>query len=216
MRSTIAQGLHVLHTVPGRLRVRLPDAPESRHREIEAGIRRVPGVTGARANVLTGNILIHFDTRVLDQASVLVALDAVRREAPGAREALPPAIRKRLSETPPAVVRSVTRTGSAALGVALLGARCLAGKGSTAAVKHLAAAAGGVALAESFPLLRERLRGLLGRNVADLLFLMAGLLGNVLTTSPLGLAAAGAEALLLLLLLLSRRTAPGQPGMVTP
>src|SRR5437588_9047656 len=99
------------------------------------------------------------------------------------------------------------------MGGALLGAQRLAGKGSTAAVKRLATVVGGVALAESFPLLRERLRGLLGRNVADLLFLTAGLLGNILTTSPLGLAAAGTETLLLLLLLLGRLTAPAQHGV---
>jgi hypothetical protein len=214
MRSRIAEELHVLHAVPGRLRVRLPDAKESRHREIEEGIRRVPGVTGARANALTSNILIHFDTRVLDQEGVLVALDAVRREAPGARESLPPAIRSRLGVTRPGLVPSVNRAVSAAAGAGLLGARRLAGKGSTPVVKRLAALAGGVALAESCPLLRQRLRGLLGRTVADLLFVTAGLLGNVLTTTPLGLAAAGTEALLLLLLLLGYST-PIQPSSKT-
>jgi hypothetical protein len=213
----IAQDLQVLHAVAGRLRVRLQKATEAKYREVEEGIGRVPGVTSARANALTGNILIHFDTRVLDQESVLFALDAVRHEAPGAREALPPAVRKRLSTTPPNLIRSVARTGSAAVGVGLLGAQHLAGKKSATVVKRLAAVAGGVALTESCPLLRERVRRLLGPSVADLLFVTAGLLGNVLTASPLGVAAAGAEALLLVLLLFGRGTPSGQQvGVVAP
>jgi hypothetical protein len=169
-------------------------------------MRRVPGVTGARANLLTSNILLHYDDRVMGQESVLFALDAVRREAPGARAALPPAVRKRLGGTLPHLVPTPNLAGRTAGGISLPSARPSTAKGSVAVIKCMAAVAG----EERFPLLREQLRGLLGRNAADLLFLAAGVLGNVLSASPFGLAAAGAEALLFLLMVLGRRPVPAQ------
>ena len=90
-------------------------------------------------------------------------------------------------EEPDLLYTLVAREAAALLGAGAAGILRFEGE-------RLATVVGGVALAESFPLLRERLRGLLGRNVADLLFLTAGLLGNILTTSPLGLAAAGTES----------------------
>jgi copper chaperone CopZ len=66
--------MHLLSCLPGRLRVHLPHWPDGQAGLIEARLRQVPGVQEAKANPLTGNVLVHFDSRSVGAAVVLAAL----------------------------------------------------------------------------------------------------------------------------------------------
>jgi hypothetical protein len=74
MNKASHPGPQVLHRLPGRIRVHLPrwsgEAPEA----LEAHLRQVPGVRGARANSLTRNALVHFDPRTLAEADLLAVV----------------------------------------------------------------------------------------------------------------------------------------------
>ncbi|MCA1668206.1 MAG: heavy-metal-associated domain-containing protein, partial [Thermomicrobia bacterium] len=52
---------HLIHAVPGRIRVHVPGLSAPRERGIETRLRALPGVRSAQANTLTGNVLIRFD-----------------------------------------------------------------------------------------------------------------------------------------------------------
>jgi hypothetical protein len=73
-------GPRVLHRLPGRFRVHLTGWSGQRPREIEQAIARVPGVHAARADSLTGNVLVHFDPRSITEARLTVELDQVAAE----------------------------------------------------------------------------------------------------------------------------------------
>jgi cation transport ATPase len=81
----------VVHSLPGRLRVHLPRYT-AHGRRLAGPIRRLPGVTRARANPLTGNVLIEFDPRATDEDRLLDGLAELGADAesePG-DEATPP------------------------------------------------------------------------------------------------------------------------------
>jgi hypothetical protein len=58
---------HYIHDLPGRLRVRIP-CLKSRKRnclEVEEILAAMPGVIAARANVLTGGVLVCYQAETL-------------------------------------------------------------------------------------------------------------------------------------------------------
>ena len=59
----------VVHSLPGRLRVHLPRYA-THGRRLAGRVRHLPGVTRARANPLTGNVLIEFDPRATDEDQI--------------------------------------------------------------------------------------------------------------------------------------------------
>lgn len=64
------------HTVPGRMRLKLPKlkgAPQRAERVV-AAVRQLPGVTDAAANPTTGSLLVLFDPQQLDPESLIVFL----------------------------------------------------------------------------------------------------------------------------------------------
>jgi hypothetical protein len=65
MEMTAILPPRILSHVPGRVRVHLPDWSGSNAGELETHLAGVEGVRAARANSLTGNVLIHFDPRRL-------------------------------------------------------------------------------------------------------------------------------------------------------
>jgi hypothetical protein len=71
MSTPTLRAPQVLHRLPGRLRVHLPAWRGPGCDALEAGLRRLPGVRGARANPLTGNALISFDPRVVTETTLL-------------------------------------------------------------------------------------------------------------------------------------------------
>ena len=58
MSAAVVEGVGLVHVTPGRVRVRLPGWSGRGQRGLEARLRRIRGVLGARANPLTGNVLI--------------------------------------------------------------------------------------------------------------------------------------------------------------
>jgi hypothetical protein len=76
MRSAILTEPLVIHALPGRVRVHLPAWPERDVERLEAGLGHVPGVLSARANPLTGNLLIVYDDRTTDLPTLLTGLRA--------------------------------------------------------------------------------------------------------------------------------------------
>ncbi len=61
----------VLHTLPGRVRIHVPQWSGQGKRSIETQLRQVQGVRSLQANELTGNILIQYDTTVTDEQTIL-------------------------------------------------------------------------------------------------------------------------------------------------
>src|SRR5215472_4151589 len=84
MRPAPPDQPRVLSRTPGRLRVHLPGWDGCGQDEIEVGVRGLGGVESARANALTGNVLVGFDPRAIAEQDLLAAL---ARLAPGRREA---------------------------------------------------------------------------------------------------------------------------------
>jgi uncharacterized membrane protein YbaN (DUF454 family) len=72
----------VVHSSYGRLRVHLPHWSGTRDEEIAAALRRLPGVTHAEANPLTGNVLLLFEPRQTSARALLEALPALRLDSP--------------------------------------------------------------------------------------------------------------------------------------
>ncbi len=69
----MVEGVDLVHATVGRVRVRLPGWSGRGQRGLEARLRRVWGVLGARANPLTGNVLIRFDPTATDEGVVLAS-----------------------------------------------------------------------------------------------------------------------------------------------
>jgi uncharacterized membrane protein YbaN (DUF454 family) len=72
----------VVHSSYGRLRVHLPHWTGTGDEQIATAVRRLPGVIGAHANPLTGNVLIRFEPHQTGVAALLEALPALCVEAP--------------------------------------------------------------------------------------------------------------------------------------
>jgi hypothetical protein len=74
MRRGEGERPRILSQTPGRLRVHLPGWHGGQPDRIETRVRQLPGVDAARANPLTGNVLIRFDPRVTGPQPLLEAL----------------------------------------------------------------------------------------------------------------------------------------------
>jgi calcium-translocating P-type ATPase len=92
---------HVVHALPGRLRVHAPEWARAAPGGLEQRLLSLPGVERVRASASTGNVLICFDSARLEGDRVLAALagpDAPSATASEERDAEHPA-------APPAVMR---------------------------------------------------------------------------------------------------------------
>jgi copper chaperone CopZ len=69
-----ADHLHVLSLIPGRMRLHLQGWTAEETGAVEASLQRVKGVQRVQANPLTGNVLIHFDRRVIDEYRLRASL----------------------------------------------------------------------------------------------------------------------------------------------
>ena len=81
-----------MHEAPGRLRVHLPRWSGLGGDRLESELRRLPGVTAARASAATGDVLVCFDVELIDRDTVIERLRGLR--VPRARAA-PPSARAR-------------------------------------------------------------------------------------------------------------------------
>jgi cation-transporting ATPase I len=91
--SFAPEELRLIHALPGRVRLHFQAWHGGGRRTLETQLRRIPGVLSARANPLTANALIRFDTAVTDTEAIIAAareLDLGALDAPGGDPATSP------------------------------------------------------------------------------------------------------------------------------
>jgi cation-transporting P-type ATPase I len=71
---TVVATPHVVHELPGRLRIRAPEWAHTAPRRLEERLRELPGVDRVRASADTGNVLVCFDATRLERERVLAAV----------------------------------------------------------------------------------------------------------------------------------------------
>ena len=69
-----AECIHVLSSLPGRLRLHLPGFTEPSVERIETLLSQVKGIESVKANPLTGNALVRFDHRTSDEDKVVAGI----------------------------------------------------------------------------------------------------------------------------------------------
>jgi cation-transporting ATPase I len=94
----------IVHTLPGRVRVRVPGWSGRGRHEIESTLRQIQGIHQAQANTLTGNILIYFDATRIDPAAILESLasldlDDIADQRPDEKSSPPSALREKQNGT---------------------------------------------------------------------------------------------------------------------
>jgi len=184
-----------------RIVVRGLDRDPDLSRRVVERLEQRPGVR-ARANPLTGRVLVEFSMHQVDIGDLLA--DVADMELPTLLGEDNPA--HPLDPAP--LVQSAARTLGASLGLALLAIRQGTGQsGPPLGGMAPAQAAAVIGLLQGFPATRNGLRAMLGRNIADVVFSAAGIVTLALSGSPLGLAVSGAEALRLLTEVRARRAA---------
>lgn len=168
--------------------------------KVVSRLRQLFGVR-ARANLLTGRVLVEYDDRRVELRELLAHVAAVELpDLPGEDRPAHP-----LDRAP--LLHAATRTVGAILGLALIAAcRLIGWVAPSGRVRVAATAAGGIGLLRSFPFVRNGLRRLLGRNTADLLFSATGAVTLTFSSNPLGLMLTGLEGVLLLTEVLARRS----------
>ena len=156
----------------------------------------------ARASILTGRVLVEYEAHRIDLEDLLAEVEQIELpEMPGEDRPEQPL-------DPKPLIQSAARTAGAAVGIGVLVLRRLLGAtGRPRGARAAATAAGVIGLLRGFPAVRNGLRHLFGRDVADLAFSSANVLTLTFAASPLGLAVIGLESALLLNEVLARRGA---------
>jgi cation-transporting ATPase I len=173
-----------------RIAVRGLDRDPRVARRVVEALERRPDVRRAVASAVTGRVLVEFSGRVASMQDVLADISSLE---------LPDTAGQDLPSHPldPApVIQSGARLAGSVLGLGLLGARRVLGSApSGAGAQAPAAIAGTLGLIDGAPPVRDRLRGLMGRDRAQLLVGGATIASLTLSGSPLGLLVSGAGAL---------------------
>ncbi len=171
-------------------------------RAVVARLVAQPGVRGARADPLTGRVLIEFTAHELAIEEVLGTLTGL--ELPD----LPFEDHPGTPLDPRPLVQNTGRLVGAALGLTLVAGRRAAGlDGPLVGTSGPVVAASAIGILEGFPGVRDGLRRILGAHGVDLLFTGAGIVSLTLAGSPFGLALTGAAALRLVTEIRARRAA---------
>jgi cation-transporting ATPase I len=76
MTTATAAEPRLVHALPGRVRVHLPDWPAGGVAALDQQLRRLAGVRGVEANPLTGNVLVRFDPKATNPTALLATLGA--------------------------------------------------------------------------------------------------------------------------------------------
>jgi cation-transporting ATPase I len=184
-----------------RIAVRGLDRDPELSRRVVDRLHRHPSVL-ARASALTGRVLVEYDAHQIDLQELIAEVAEV--ELPD----LPDEDRPAHPLDPAPLVHGATRTVGATLGLGVLVVRrLLGGEGPPRGARTAATFAGIIGLLRGFPTIRNGLRHLLGRHVADMMFGAASVVTLALAGSPLGLAVTGMEGYLLWREVLARRSA---------
>ncbi len=179
-------------TVRARIAVRGMDRdPAVAQRTVER-LQQTPGVR-AKANPLTGRVLVEFSRDVSTLDDLVAQVSDV--ELPDTFDEDRPAD----PLDPKPIIQSATRTIGATLGLGLIALQQFSGAQQPLVDPALPATVSGVlSILRGFPFIRNGLRRLLGRDVADILFAAPNIASLALSNSPLGLSVTGLEALRLL------------------
>ena len=181
-----------------RIAVRGLDRDPDLARRVVERLERRPGVH-AHANPLTGRVLVEFDAHQEDIRDLLTDVEGVELpDLPGEDNPTHPL-------DPAPLAQSATRTTGAAIGLGLVAARQVAGV--TVSAPGAAQASGIIGIVQGFPVTRNGVRAILGRNLSDLLFSGANIVALALSGNPLGLTVTGLESLRLLTEVVARRHA---------
>ncbi|HWE13761.1 MAG TPA: HAD-IC family P-type ATPase [Solirubrobacteraceae bacterium] len=173
-----------------RIAVRGIDRDPALARRVVDVLERRPDVRRAVASATTGRVLVEFSQRITSMQDLLAELSSI--ELPD----LPGEDRPAHPLDPAPVIQSGARLAGATLGLAYLGAqRILGAQPSTATVQAPAVAAGALGIVDGTPPIRDGLRGVLGRDRAQLMLSGATIVSLALSGSPLGLLVSGAGAL---------------------
>ncbi len=70
MPSPVPTTATIVHVLPGRVRLRLVGHSEAEIRQLATALTALAPVRSARANPLTGTLLVHFDAQALDIATL--------------------------------------------------------------------------------------------------------------------------------------------------
>ncbi len=100
--ETQGSGFQLLHAIPGRLRVHLPEWSGRGKRRIETHLRQIQGVRSVQANPLTGNILIQYDPTAMNEQAILKevqAFDLNTTNEPDLEPPPPPVVRDKQGRT---------------------------------------------------------------------------------------------------------------------
>ncbi|HZU36045.1 MAG TPA: hypothetical protein VFA18_09060, partial [Gemmataceae bacterium] len=184
-------------------RVRIPMRgldrdPELARRVVER-LQQHRGVK-AHANPLTGRVLVEFDESMTELRELLT--EVTDMELPPLPDEAPPG--HPLDPAP--LVQSSLRTAGAAVGLALVAGRRLAGaSGPLPGMKVAAGLSTVIAVLRGFPTFRNGMRRLLGPHTADAVFSTANAATLAYVGNPLGLAVIGLESVLLLRTVMARR-----------
>ena len=81
MSLAVAEEPRIVRALPGRIRVYLPGWEGEGKSGLEAQLRRLRGVSDARANRLTRRVLVHFDPETTDDESILEAMQKLNPPA---------------------------------------------------------------------------------------------------------------------------------------
>jgi cation-transporting ATPase I len=194
----------VIHEGSGRRRrARIPVRGLGRDPNLAGRVLKhlesAPGVH-AQANPLTGSVVIDYDERLIHLEEVIAELADLSLPAkPGEDNPHHPL-------DPQPLIHGATRAIGASAGLAFVTVERLVAPGATG---HPLAGfvAGLVNLFQSFPIVRDRLRRLVGDTGAAVVSHGIGIVALTAADIPLGLVLAAAEALLLLNVVTQRRAA---------
>ncbi|GCE16295.1 HAD-IC family P-type ATPase [Dictyobacter kobayashii] len=188
-------------TVRVRIAVRGLDRDPHLAKRVVERLEKRPGVS-AHANPLTGRVLVEFSAHETELDELIS--DVAGIELPD----LPGEDRPAYPLDPSPLIQSTTRILGTVLGLVFLATRRITRHEEPLPGAETAAyAAGAIGLLQGFPPVRTGLRHVFGRSIADLLFTMPGIVLLTLSSNPLGLAVAGAEALRLFTEVQARRAA---------
>jgi copper chaperone CopZ len=70
-----------LHVLDGRIRIKIPEVKRSplKADEIEQTLRNIDGITDVKANPMTGNVLILFDSNTISSQQIMAKLKQLCR-----------------------------------------------------------------------------------------------------------------------------------------
>jgi hypothetical protein len=74
MSTGNAAGPRIVHALPGRVRIHLPGWAGENPDAVETPLRQAAGVRHVRADLLTGNILVHFDPKETNATTLLAGV----------------------------------------------------------------------------------------------------------------------------------------------